>query len=313
MKRALSFWLPLILIGAATVAPGLVARRAAPLTVIAYGDTRFTDPSNTAATNPLARHALIAQMLIEKPDAILISGDLPWRGGVVADYDEFRVETAPWRDAHLRVFPAIGNHEFSQCKPDVCIENWWNAFPELRGKRWYAADLGPGVRNLALDTMSPLVADSPQRVWLEHEIDTLPASIQFVLITLHHPPVADVQTRMLIDHNPRPNEIALRDYLAEATRDSRARFVVLSGHIHNYERFLQDDIAYIVTGGGGAVPYEIDRTPPDLYQTSEFPNFHYVKMTIGDGLLTGQMFRLDEATAPNPHFTLKDTFSIKAR
>jgi hypothetical protein len=28
---------------------------------------------------------------------------------------------------------------------------------------------------------------------------------------MHHPPVADIQTRLHVDHNPRPNEIALRD------------------------------------------------------------------------------------------------------
>src|SRR5271168_2964472 len=50
-------------------------------TLIAYGDTRFTDPKETAATNPDVRVALIKQITIEKPSAVLISGDLPWHGG----------------------------------------------------------------------------------------------------------------------------------------------------------------------------------------------------------------------------------------
>jgi hypothetical protein len=66
---------------------------------------------------------------------------------------------------------------------------------------------------------------------------------------------------------------------------------------------------YLVSGGGGAVPYEVDRTPPDLYQRNEFPNFHYVRLTIRDGAPKGEMYRLDEPSAPVPHFTLKDTFN----
>src|SRR5262249_47618738 len=283
------------------------------VTVIAYGDTRFTDSSNTTATNPLARHALIAQIADEHPDAVVIGGDLPWHGGTVADYDVFRTETAIWRGKHLRILPSLGNHEFSQCDPAVCVEHWWTAFPELRGRRWYASDIGPTVRSLALDTMSSLLPGSEQRVWLENELATLSKTVQFVLVVLHHPPVADIQTRFRIDHNPRPNEIALRDYLKDAAAKSLARFVVVSGHIHNYERFFQDDIVYLVSGGGGAVTYEVDRTEPDLYQTSEFPNYHYVKMTIEDGHLSGRMYRLDEASAPSPHFTLKDTFDVRVR
>ena len=65
-------------------------------------------------------------------------------------------------------------------------------------------------------------------------------------------------------------------------------------------------------GGGGAVPYEVDRTPADLYHGVDFPNFHYVKLTIGGGTLKGEMYRLDEQTAPSAHFTLKDTFELNA-
>jgi len=135
----------------------------------------------------------------------------------------------------------------------------------------------------------------------------------FVLFTLHHPPVADIQTRVHVDHNPRPNELALAEVLKAAAQSSRARFVVTAGHIHNYERFLQDDIVYLVSGGGGAVPYEVDRTPRDQYQGIEFPNYHYVKMTVAGGKLTGEMYRLDEPAAPAAHFTRKDTFELNAR
>src|ERR1035438_1688771 len=113
-----------------------------PLTVVAYGDMRFTDPTNHDATNPTARQALVARISEEKPDAVLLNGDLPWHGGEQADYEVYRTETERWRTNQLRVYPALGNHEFSRCEVSQCLENWWAAFPELRGRRWYSVALG---------------------------------------------------------------------------------------------------------------------------------------------------------------------------
>lgn len=290
-----------------------MAQRDPATTVIAYGDTRFTDPTNVTATSPRARAALIARIADERPDAVVVSGDLPWHGGVADDYARFRSETEVWRTKRIRIVPALGNHEFSQCEPQACLDNWWGAFPELAGKRWHGTDVGQHVRVVALDSMSELTAGSVQRLWLEHEMATLPAAIDFVIMSLHHPPVADIQTRLNVDHNPRPNELALAEYLKAAAAATHARIVVIAGHIHNYERFAQDGVLYMVSGGGGAVPYYVDRTPPDLYTQIDFPNYHYVKLTIRDGKLKGEMYRLDEAAAPTPHFTVKDTFEASAR
>jgi hypothetical protein len=303
----------LIVSFAVAAAAGLLAQSGKEVTVIVYGDTRFTDPGNVTATSPLARAALIARIADERPDAVLISGDVPWHGGEQGDYDRFRIETEAWRSRRLRVIPALGNHEFSQCLPEACLENWWKAFPELRGKRWYDAEVTPSVRAIALDTMSPLTEGSEQLTWLNNVLTSLPPAVDFVIVTLHHPPVADIQTRLRLDHNPRPNEIALADYLKQASQSIRARLVVVAGHIHNYERFLEDEVVYLVSGGGGAVPYEVDRTPSDLYKGIDFPNYHYVKMTVAAGLLRGEMYRLDEPAAPMPHFTRKDIFEVSAR
>ena len=51
-----------------------------PLVLIAYGDTRFTDVRETAATNPVVRRALVAKIAQERPAALFINGDLPWHG-----------------------------------------------------------------------------------------------------------------------------------------------------------------------------------------------------------------------------------------
>src|SRR5215831_20473670 len=96
------------LLVAAGIRIGL-AQSEKPVIVLAYGDTRFTDPANVTATNPIARKVLIARMAEERPDAIVISGDVPWHGGVVDDYVQFRRETEVWRSLKIPVVPATGN------------------------------------------------------------------------------------------------------------------------------------------------------------------------------------------------------------
>ena len=282
------------------------------VSLILYGDMRFHDPSNFTVANPLARKALVNRITQEKPSAVQLTGDVPYKGADAADYANYKVETEPWRNAGLRVYPAMGNHELSG-GAEQGLENWWTAFPELRGKRWYSVALGSRISLIQLDTMSDLTDASPQRAWLDAQLKALPKSVDFVLIGLHHPPVADIQTRIEVDHNPRPNEIALRDYLSSIRSQMHAEIMVTSGHIHNYERASVGGITYLVSGGGGAKPYEVDRTPQDIYQDKDFPNFHYLRLDLETDKITVKMFRLVDPSASKPVFEGKDHFDLRKR
>ncbi|HEY2468684.1 MAG TPA: metallophosphoesterase [Terracidiphilus sp.] len=277
-------------------------------TIIVYGDQRFTDASNTGVTDPVARRLLVNKIAEEHPDGILLNGDVPYSGDVVDDYRVFAEETKGWREANLNVFPALGNHEFHG-DAAVALEHWWSAFPKLRNRRWYSAQIGTAIYTISLDTDASLLPGSDQRWWLDVQLKDLPKDIGFVLISLHHPPVADVQTRINVSHNPRPNEIALRDYLENVAPTVHARIIVCAGHIHNYERFSQHGILYLVSGGGGASPVPVERTPDDLYQSADFPNFHYVKLELDGESLHGTMIRLDENSAPAQRWQVRDQFT----
>ncbi|HEY2464675.1 MAG TPA: metallophosphoesterase [Steroidobacteraceae bacterium] len=284
-----------------------------PLVLIAYGDTRFTADSETAASSPTARRALVAKIAAENPAAIFINGDLPFHG-IAADYEVYRTETKAWRDRHLRIYPALGNHELSACFESSCLERWWTAFPEMRGQRWYSVAIGSKLVGVALDSDASLLPGSVQRAWLEGQMTSLDPAVRVVLIVMHHPPVADVQTVKLVDHNARPNEQALAAYLKTVAARGAARIVVSAGHIHNYERFSQDGVTYLVSGGGGATPYEIDRTAADLYQDAGFPNYHYVRFELRGATLSGEMIRLQDYAARKPSRWLsKDRFEISLR
>src|SRR5450432_266948 len=162
--------------------------------MIAYGDTRFTDPQEINATNPKVRRWLVDRIASERPDTILISGDLPWNGNVVNDYAVYHAETAAWRAARILISPALGNHEFHG-DVQLCLNNWWNEFPNLRGRRWYSIALGSKLFVLNLDSNSSLLPDSEQTAWIKAQLAGLPAAVQFVFVNLHHPPVADVQAK----------------------------------------------------------------------------------------------------------------------
>jgi hypothetical protein len=284
-----------------------------PLVLVAYGDTRFTDVTETLATNPGARQALVAKIAAENPAAIFINGDIPWHG-IASDYAVFHDETRPWRKRHLRVYPALGNHEFSACLEAACLDRWWDAFPELRGRRWYSVAIGTKVVGIELDTDTSLLPGSEQRIWLEDQIAGLATGVRLVLIVMHHPPLADVQSSKQTDHNPRPNELMLAEYLKTAAPLSTARFVVSAGHIHNYERFAESGVTYLVSGGGGARPYEVDRTSLDQYQSADFPNYHYVRFELHNDRVVGEMIRLGDYAAPKPaQWQARDRFEITLR
>lgn len=276
-------------------------------TIIAYGDTRFTDPSNHEVTNPEARRALVAKIAAEHPDALLISGDLPYSGNNADDYAVYRTETTAWRDEKLRVYPALGNHELHGDEKKQPT-NWWNTFPELKGRRWYSVEFG-NAYFICIDSDLPLISGSRQQKWLADQLEHLPGKTQFVFINMHHPPVAD---SILNDssHDVRPNEKALEVYLKQEAPALRARIIVVAGHIHNYQRFFQDGVTYLVSGGGGAKPYPIARTPADLYQDPEFPNYHYIKFQYDGTRLNATMFRLSGSDPAKPVWEAKDHFTI---
>ena len=54
-----------------------------------------------------------------------------------------------------------------------------------------------------------------------------------------------------------------------------ARIIVLSSHVHNYERHEHGGVTYFVTGGGGAHAYPISRAADDPYKDTGI-NYHYL-------------------------------------
>ena len=278
-----------------------------PVRFIVYGDMRFTDSSETQASRPGARESLVDRIASERPEAVFLTGDVPWHGGNEADYGVYSRETAAWRSEQLRVFPVLGNHEFQQCAEQVCLEHRWQTFPELRGRRWYSLALGSELRFIALDSNASLLPGSEQSLWLQQQIDNLAGSVRFLVILLHHPPRTDAPEGV------RANEAALAVQLAAAVPRAHAHLLVCGAHVHNYERFERDGIVFLVSGGGGAKPTPLRRSAAALYANDSFPNFHYLRFELSAQRLRGEMLRLTDPDAAAPGtWAVQDQFSIEA-
>jgi acid phosphatase type 7 len=61
---------------------------------------------------------------------------------------------------------------------------------------------------------------------------------------------------------------------------------------------------------GGATPRPIDRTPGNLYQNRDFPNYHYLKFVLAGDTLQAQMYRVKDPAAELVSWQLKDKFSV---
>src|SRR5208337_3684739 len=90
----------------------------------------------------------------------------------------------------------------------------------------------------------------------------------------------------------RSQEQKLAKMLEARQQHLRARIVVFSGHVHNYERQEHGGITYFVTGGAGAHAYPVERAPGDPFQSKEV-NYHYLQVEVDRGTLKITMHRLD--------------------
>ncbi len=75
------------------------------------------------------------------------------------------------------------------------------------------------------------------------------------------------------------------------------------GHDHNYQHYLKDGIHYVVTGGGGAPLYDVDK-PPAGITLKVISTEHFVKIHVEKGVVTLTAIGVDGVTL--------DTFEIRS-
>ena len=281
-----------------------------PIHMVGYGDMRFTDPSVTSGTNPRVRKWLAERIGQERPEVLLLTGDMPYVGSRDADWKQFRDETASWRANNTLQLPTIGNHEV-RGDHDKGIANYLKNFPGIAGHRYYSVLMG-SVEVISLDMTSAAGGTSPQATWFAAQLDHLPPQVQFLFILYHTPWMVDRQSQ-LFTNLPSKEALTLRHLLEIHLYKMRAKVIVLSGHIHNYERFERDGVEYVTSGGGGAEPYPlIFRGSADLYRDTGFPVYHYLTLDYHANKLHAVMWRVKDPDADTLDVEVNDEFTVTA-
>jgi 3',5'-cyclic AMP phosphodiesterase CpdA len=278
-----------------------------PFRFVAYGDTRFHDPRDTDAANPQVRVALVQAIAAANPAFICFTGDIVYNGHDANDWKVWDSETSIWREKKIPVYPALGNHDLHG-NEKVALINYFQRFPDLENSRYYSVRAA-NTMILALDS-SFKEASGPQGQWLADKLDHVPADVDFVFLTLHHPPYTSSSDMELHGggHSARSPEQALAQMLGARQANAHYRIVVFSGHVHNYERHEHGGVTYFVTGGGAAHAYPIDRAPDDPFQSKQI-NYHYLLVEVEHQQVKITMNRLD-LTSGKPVWSQPDSVTI---
>jgi 3',5'-cyclic AMP phosphodiesterase CpdA len=310
MRALLSRFLFLTLITSAAASftqqtPALNISVSSPFKFVAYGDMRFADPGDHNAGDEGRRVALIDKIADERPAFVVISGDFVVSG----DEKNWRFwdkDTQIWREQKIPVLPTFGNHDVRG--GSEALDNYFHRFPDLRGSRWYSARAG-NVLVISLDSTGDGVRGR-QMDWVKQQLASIPGDVDFVMFNFHHPPYTKSHDMPNGGHSARPQEQELASLLEARQQNTRARFIVFSGHVHNYERYERAGVHYIVSGGGGAKPYMIPRTPDDHYR-DDGPTYHYCLLDVSKGKLSFSMYKL-EMDGSKAKFTKRDSFELSA-
>jgi hypothetical protein len=232
------------LVGQGQFATAPAPESVAPVTFIAYGDNR-TDPT---------AHAAVARAMLQVPSAFVVNtGDMVEDGSDADAWQTFfGVEAALLRDRPI--FAAVGNHEILD---DLAGTNFarYFGFPGAGGpSRLYGTQRFGLVRFFFLNGMHGWESGE-EREWLERALTSADAEPGLVwrIAVVHHGPWASGP------HGPNAN--LLDAGIPELLRTHHVD-LVLSGHDHIYERGSSEGLKYLVSGGGGAPLYRIDRLQP---------------------------------------------------
>jgi hypothetical protein len=217
---------------------------AQPFRFLVYGDNRTRHDVHRKVVAQILQHGI--------PDFILQSGDMVEDGNNSAQWPIFfDIEKELLRQAAF--FPALGNHERN-------THYFADIFHE--GAAYYSFDWGNAhftVIDSDIETAGQYERErsafwAQQTRWLEDDLQShQKADLRFVLA--HHPPFTAVGSRQ----GTNPHMTALTP-MFERYRVAAAFF----GHDHNYQHFLKNGIHYIITGGGGAPLYDVNKPPQGI-------------------------------------------------
>ncbi len=269
------------------------------------GDTQRNPSFLGLGSNDIERRSLLQAIAEASPDLVAFTGDVVYEGASADDWRYFEVLSQPLRDRRVSVVAALGNHEY-QGEHGRGEEQFFAHFPLVARRRWYQIAFGP-VRLLFLDSVDgelPPGAWEEQRAWYEATLaaDDADDDVRGVVVLAHHPPYTNSTVTEDEDHVKRA--------FVPALLRSRKALAYLSGHVHNYERFMRGGKMFVVSGGGGGPRASLDlgatrRHGDDLYVGPALRAFHFTLYTLTASGLTAEVRGLRAGA-----FTTMDRFEL---
>lgn len=216
---------------------------------------------------------LIQRILERRPNFIIHLGDMITKPNE-KEWKEFFEISKP---INLPFFPVVGNH-------DVGItlrgeEIYQKQFILPKKQTFYAFQAG-GALFVILDSEKGKgkIVDH-QWSWLE---DTLTSSNDSLkLVFLHRPlflPMDSLKLGKGMDKDP-----FARDHLHRLFLKTKVK-AVFAGDDHRYDRREEDNILYVITGGGGAPIYALK---------DKGGYFHYIWVSVESGKMEAEVVDLD--------------------
>jgi hypothetical protein len=204
-------------------------------------------------------------------------GDMVYSASDDNDWSRFDSYT---KQAYDRVFPVLGNHEyFGNLKSGFSHISF--RFPYLNEKSWYSRKfngLGLIFLNSNFNELSPEELNE-QFSWFQEEVNHFEKSeeISGILIFSHHPPFTNGKGVGF------SSNLTLRSKYLPLLKFSTKVKLFLSGHCHSYERFIIDNIHFVVSGGGGGPRRSLDLNGEfrDLTGINDkLRDFHFLQLEV---------------------------------
>jgi len=231
---------------------------AVPFEFVVYGDTR--------TRHDVHRKMVAAMLAHSRPDFLLQTGDLVADGTDPALWPIFfDIEKALLRQAAF--YPMLGNHE----------RNSSNYYEYLQGAAYYSFNWGNAHFSILDSDIANFATSEPARQafwkqqteWLEEDLSKNQKA-DFRFVAAHHPPLTAVSNRQ----GDNPHMTALMP-MFERYHVTAALF----GHDHTYQHYLKNGVHYIITGGGGAPLYDVDKPPQGItIKVASIENFVRIRV-----------------------------------
>ncbi len=210
--------------------------------------TRMAVVGDTHSTGGV--HARIIREIVgEKPDLLLHTGDLSLRPGKRegnVEREFFKVEGPLLRS--VPIYPVLGNHDGNGARfVDLFVR------PRGAGEATYYLVRRGGLALVALDTNESVEAGSAQGRWLVDTLESLAgdAGVVFRIVAMHWGPFDS--------GSGHGSNLDAREALVPLF-ERYGVDLVFSGHDHVYERGTVHGVRYVMTGGGGGgrrKPHEV--------------------------------------------------------